>query len=220
MDLPDSGGSALERFRLPDVRHLNRIPCWPEWVVSLNTLMKDAEQRSTKDGKYRIMPTLPANAIPSPEQRAILERYVADIECLCGQTPEADVKYEKKTFAILVEFMLSFPSLKQQGEAAVEAQGKAYMFALKDVPYWAVSRAVERWHVGEAGTDERGEPYTYRWPPAPADLRRIANAQLSIINRLVAVPRRLLAAEVRVEYSKEHCAKMRARLLSLKLEIG
>jgi hypothetical protein len=220
MDLPDSGGSPLERLTLPDVRRLGRTPSWPEWVVSLSTLMRDAEQRSTKDGKYRNIPTLPVDAIPSPEQRAILERYVADVEQMCGQTPEADVKYEKKTFAILIEFMLLFPTLRQQGEAGVEAQGKAYMFVLKEVPYWAVLRAVELWQLGEAGHDDRGEPYNYRWPPAPADLRRIAKAQVLTVNSLSAVPRRLLAAEARIEFSDEHCAKMRALLLSLKLEIG
>jgi hypothetical protein len=67
---------------------------------------------------------------------------------------------------------------------------------------------------------KREVPYVYRWPPAPADLRRIAKAQLSIGNRLAAVPCRLLDAEARAEFSDEHCAKMRALLLSLKLEIG
>jgi hypothetical protein len=219
MELTDKGASASEPLILPDVRRLDQIPSLPQWVVSLNTLMK-AEQRSTKDGKYRIIPTLPADAMPSPEQRVILEGYVSDLEHLCSQTPEASVEYEKETFAILVEFMLLFPSLKQQGEAAVEAQGKAYMFPLKDVPYWAVLRAVELWHLGEAGLDDHGVPYVYRWPPAPADLRRIAKAQLSIGNRLAAVPCRLLDAEARAEFSDEHCAKMRALLLSLKLEIG
>src|SRR5215475_1455764 len=158
----------LEPLILPDARRLDRTPSLPQWVVSLNSLIKNVEQRSTKDDKYRTLPTLPAGAMPSAEQRAILESYVSNIEQLCTRTPEANVEYEKTTFVILVEFMLLFLSLKQQGEAAVEAQGKAYMFAIKDLPWWAVLRAVELWQLGEAGVDERGEAYVYRWPPAPA----------------------------------------------------
>src|SRR5579872_4347663 len=103
MEPTEKKASALKPLILPDTRRLDRIPSLPQWVVSLNNLMKDEEQRSTKDGNYRIIPTLPADAIPNPEQRAILERYVADVEHLCGQTPEAAVEYEKETFAILVD---------------------------------------------------------------------------------------------------------------------
>jgi len=115
--------------------------------------------------------------------------------------------------------MLSFPWLKQQGEAAVEAQGKAYMFVLRDLPYWSALRAVELWRLGEAGVDERGIPYAYGRPPASADLRRIAKSEKYAFDHLATVPRRILAAEPRIAFSEEHRAKMQERFASLKLNL-
>src|SRR4051812_37625563 len=109
MDVTDNGLTALEPLTLPDPRRRDRIPSSPQWVVSLNSLIKHGEQQSMKDGKYRTIPTLPTEAIPNAEQRAMLEAYVSDIEKQCAQTPESDLEYEKTTFAILIEFMLLFP---------------------------------------------------------------------------------------------------------------
>jgi hypothetical protein len=220
MDSTDKEVLALESLPLPDIRALGRIPSLPPWAVSLNNLIKDLEQRSTKNGKFRIIPTLPATALPNPKQREMLEGYVAEVDMLCGQTPETNIEYEKPIFSTLVEFILLFPALRQQGEAAIEALGKAYLLVVKDIAYSATLRAVELWTLGEAGCDERGEPYIYRWPPAPADLRRIAKVQECLLSHSAFIPRRLLAAEARAELSDEHRAKMLERLASLKSEIG
>jgi hypothetical protein len=160
------------------------------------------------------MPTLPANSILSPTERAEIERHVADLESLCGQTPATSAEWEGATLIGITKLMLTLPSA-QQNEVGAEATGEAFQAALDDVPTWAVEAAIRLWYRGECGENERGQPYDYRWRPSPAEIRRIALAQkLRVYGRLTTL-RRLLAAEPLIEFSEDHCAQMRARLAGL-----
>jgi hypothetical protein len=159
------------------------------------------------------VPTLPSNLILNPPERAEIERYVAALQALCEQTPQANADWEAATLVVVTKLMLALPSA-QQNERGAEASGEAFMIALEDVPTWAVAAAARRWYRGDCGRNEHGQPYDYRWRPAAADLRRIALTEKFLVYRRVTTFRRLLAAEPEA-FSEEHCSRMRARLASV-----
>jgi hypothetical protein len=128
-----------EPIPLPDVRYLDRMSSLPAWVASRVGSMRDEDQRSAVDGKYRSLPTLPANLILSQAERAEIERYVAGLEALCAQTPANSEECEGAMLIIVTKLMLALPAA-QQNEAAAEAAGEAFQMALDDVPTWAGGR--------------------------------------------------------------------------------
>lgn len=214
MALPAIGAKAPERLTLPDVRRLDRMPSLPAWVASRVGSMKDEHQRSTVDGKYRSVPTLPASLILCPAERAEIEQHAGELEALCAQTPADSDEWEGATLIIITKLMLALPAA-QQNEAGAEATGEAFQAALDDVPTWAVAAAVRRWYRGDCGENERGQPYDYHWRPAPAELRRIALVEKWRVLYRAQTLRKLLAAEPLIEFSDEHCAAMRAKLATI-----
>lgn len=212
------GHQAPERIAFPDVRRLDQMPSLPEWVASRVVSMKDECQATLADGKYRTIPTLPANLILNPAERAEIERHSAELDKLCAQTPASDGQWEAATLFIITRLMLALPS-SQQNEAGAEALGEAFQVALDDVPTWAVAAAARRWYRGDCGQNELGHSYDYHWRPAPADLRRIALGEKWRVQGRAATLRRLLNAEPLVEFTEDHCAKMRAKFASLSLEL-
>jgi hypothetical protein len=160
------------------------------------------------------MPTLPSHSILGPTERAEIERHVAELELLYAQTPATSAEWEGATLIGITKLMLTLPSA-QQNEVAAEATGEAFQVALDDVPTWAVEAAIRLWYRGECGENERGQPYDYKWRPSPAEIRRIALAQNWRVYGRLTTLRRLLAAERLIEFSEDHCAKMRARLAGL-----
>jgi hypothetical protein len=214
MALPAIGAKAPERLTLPDVRRLDRMPSWPGWVASRVGSMKEEPQRSTADGKYRTIPTLPANLILNDAERAEIERHATDLDALCAQTPADGGEWEGATLIIITKLMLALPS-SQQNEAGAEATGEAFQAALDDVPTWAVAAAVRRWYRGDCGENERGQPYDYHWRPGPAEPRRIALVEKWRVQQRAQTLRKLIAAEPLIEFSDEHCKQMRARLAAV-----
>lgn len=204
----------LEAISLPDVQRLDRMPSSPAWLASRVALMKDEQQRSTGDGKYRMVPTLPANLTLSQAQRAEVERYVAELQSLCDQTPANADHWKRNTLKAVTELMLVLPS-PQQNDVGSEVTGEAFLVALDDVPYWAADAAIRRLHRHECGLNERGQPYDYHWRPAPAELRRIALDAMRPFNLHVATMRKLLAAEPLNEFSAEHCERMQGQMREL-----
>jgi hypothetical protein len=214
-----TGAKAPEPISLPDVRRLDRMPFWPAWVASRVALMKDERQTSTVDGKYRTVPTLPANLTLGQGERAEIEKYVAALDALCAQTPDDDDEWAGATLIIITRMMLALPA-PQQNDAAAEATGEAFQAALDEVPHWAVAAAVRQWYRGDCGTNERGYPYDYHWRPAPAELRRIALSEVWRVKRRALTLRKLLAAEPLIEFSPEHCQRMRERFGTLMKELN
>jgi len=176
--------------------------------------MKDEYQAALADGKHRKVPTLPANLILNPAERAEIERHATDLDALCAQTPADSDEWEGATLIIITKLMLALPS-SQQNEAGAEATGEAFQAALDDVPTWAVAAAVRRWYRGDCGENERGQPYDYHWRPAPAELRKIALVEKWRVQHRAQTLRKLLVAEPLMEFSDEHCAQMRARLAAV-----
>ena len=214
MALPAIGAKAPERITLPDVRRLDRMPSLPAWVASRVGSMTDERQRSMADGKYRTLPTLPANLILNEAERAEIERHARDLDALCAQTPADGDEWEGATLIIITKLMLALPS-SQQNEAGAEATGEAFQAALDDVPTWAVAAAVRRWYRGDCGENERGQPYDYHWRPAPAELRSVALVEKWRVRQRAETFRKLLAAEPLIEFSDAHCEQMRTRLAAV-----
>ena len=214
MALSDIRASGPEPIQLPDVRRLDRMPFLPAWLPSRVESMKNECQPTLADGKYRTVPTLRANLILAPAERVEVERHIEDLDALCKQTPFDGAEWEGATLIVLTKLMLALPS-SQQNEAGAEASGEAFQAALDDVPTWAVAAAVRRWYRGDCGENERGQPYDYHWRPAPAELRRIALVEKWRVQHRAETLRKLLAAEPLIEFSDEHCAQMRARLVEV-----
>lgn len=203
-----------EPIPLPDVRRPDRMPSLPAWAASRIASMKDEHQRSTIDGKYRLVPTLPANLILNPAERAEAERAAVEIEALCRQTPANSDEFEAATLVIITKLMLALPAASQN-DIGAEATGEAFQAALDDVPTWAVASAVRRWYRGDCGVNERDQPYDYHWRPAPAELRKIALVEKWRVAARAETLRKLVAAEPLIEFSDDHCKDMRARLASV-----
>jgi hypothetical protein len=214
MALPAIGAKAPEPISLPDVRRLDRMPSLPAWLASRGGSMKDEYQRSEADGRHRMVPTLPANLILRPAERAEVDRHATALEALCAQTPlEAD-EWENATLIIVTKLMLALPS-SQQNDVGAEATGEAFQAALDDVPHWAAAAAVRRWYRGDCGLNERGHPYDYHWRPAPAELRSIALVEKWRVKHRAEMLRKLLAAEPLIEFNDEYCEQMRSRLAAV-----
>jgi hypothetical protein len=172
-------------------------------------------QRAIADGKYRTLPTLPANLVLTEEQRAVIERYISDLEALCKQTPAESEMWERATLVNIAELLMSPSRSARLGEIEAEIAGKHYLIALKDVPTWAVEVAIENWLRGCCGNNQRGEPYDCEWRPAPAALRQIAVSVKRSLADQIQTLRRLLNAEPLIEFGEEHRARMRAKVAGL-----
>lgn len=214
MDRPSLGVYAPEPILLPDVRRLDRMPSWPVWVASRVGSMREEWQTSVADGKYRLVPTLPANLTLSPTERAEIERHVAYLDRLCAETPAEHPDWEKRTLLTVTKLMLVLPSA-QQNDVAAEATGEAFQAALDDVPHWAVAEAVRRWHRGDCGKTEDGRPYNYHWRPAPAELRRIARSEAWRVRQRAETLRKLLAVEPLIVFDSQHRQQMQERFGAL-----
>lgn len=154
----------------------------------------------------------------SRAQRVEIEQHVAAVEALCERTPANGAEWEGATHMAVAKLMLALPS-SQQNDLAIEALWEAHRAALEDVPHWAVEDALRQWYRGECGLNERGQPYDYRWRPAPAELRRVSLRVVWRLKSLLTPLRGLLAAERREEFDAEHCERMRKKFSALSMAL-
>lgn len=150
----------------------------------------------------------------TPAERAEIQQAIGGLLELCDRTPEREAKFEAATLVVITKMLYARPS-SQQSEVGIEAIGESYQIALDDVPTWAVIAAVRKWYRGECGMRERGEPYDYRWRPAPAELRRLAIVERAPLLERIHVLQKLLKVEPLSEFSEQHEAHMRARYAEL-----
>jgi hypothetical protein len=200
----------IEPIQLPDVRRPEQMPSWPEWVASRIGSITIEPRPDKRTGRWRDVATLPVSLSLKAREREALERYVSDIEILCGRTPAVDQEAEQEMLVVLTEMMTTLPS-PAQSEFSVEVRGAAFMAALDDLPPWALHSAIWRWNRGDCGTDHRGQLYNYHWCPAPAELRRVALAELARVKRRLHQAELLLRAECRKELDEQYCGDMRER---------
>lgn len=94
---------------------------------------------------------------------------------------------------LLARMLLVYP-ITGDTAAAGKARGEAYLDAIGDIAPWAINEAIRRWHRGEGGLDERGQPYNYTFSPAPAVLLRICRSVIEPYSVAMAKMRHLLDA--------------------------
>lgn len=124
-------------------------------------------------------------------------------------TPENDPQHAAATLTVVSKMLMTLAG-REAGSLAGEAKGEAYMAALDDIPYWAVEEAARRWYRGDCGAK-----HDYRWPPAPAVLREIAFGEVHRFRKMMSQLNDLVRVEGVVEFSEEHCAEMRTKLVEV-----
>lgn len=198
----------IEPIQPPDVRRPAKLTSLPHWVEArCASLKKDIQPDET--GRYREVPTLPANLILRGEQKALVESHVRKLDVIFEMTPAESDRFAQQTLTTVSKMLAVLPS-REAGELAAEAKGEAYIAALDDIPSWAVQEAMRRWYRSECG-----DKYDYRWQPGPSTLREISQIELY---RVRAIRRKLcdvLAAEPPVEFGEDHRAAMRAKLKAI-----
>ena len=202
-----------DRLQLPDVRRPEQMPSLPEWVVLRIASLNDEVQRD-RTGKWRRMPTIPSSLSLRAAEREAVQEHVTALDRLCDETPANSAAAEAAMLAVLTTMMLVLPTTTQN-DVSAEIRGEAFLGALSDVTVWSVDAAVRKWHRGDCGIDNQGRPYDYHWCPAPAELRRVAVAQMWCIKSRSRDLHRLLSAEPRIQYSDDYCRAMRERLADL-----
>lgn len=113
----------------------------------------------------------------------------------------------KERLGLVAKMLLAYPIASGSKESG-QARAEAYLDALDDVPPWAVAAAVRRWNRGAAGDD-----HDYKWPPAPATLRKIAVAELAEIQPIVLHLEHLLDAVSPEEAIARPTIEERARVI-------
>lgn len=218
MDALTTVEEVFKPIPLPDVRCLDPMRSLPAWLALRIELMTEESEKSPAGGRYHRVSKLPASLMLSHAQRAELERCVAEIEALCAQTLAKAAEWESVIHIAVTEMMLVLPS-SQHNDLAVDATWRAFREALEGVPHWAVEAALRRWYRGDCGLNERSQQYDYRWRPAPTELRSISLREMYRFKDLARSLRRLLAAELLVEFSAEHRERMSARLHDLSITL-
>lgn len=199
------GVEAPEPIPLPDVRRLDMTRPWPAWLASRLNAVSIVDQKGP-DGRYRDVPTLPADLMLNPAQVKMVSDYVDDLLSLMAQTPENDAEFEKAACAAITKMMLALPTQKVT-EVAAEARVEAFMVAVEDLPYWAVVAAIKGWYRGR-----HGDEHDYTWQPAPATLRLLAHLEARKVASRIRELKNVLDAEELVTYPAEYRDNMVRRL--------
>lgn len=127
---------------------------------------------------------LASGASISPELRASAELALAGLR---DSMEAAGPSKSNDKLGLIAEMLLAYPGAGATPESS-KARGAAYLYALEDLPPWAVQQAIRLWHRGECG--ERN----YNWAPAPAILRDVALQQIEPIQKVIAECERTLSA--------------------------
>lgn len=202
-----------DRLQLPDVRRPEQMQSLPVWVGSRIASLRDDMQRD-QTGKWRPVTTIPKSSMLMVAEREEIEQHAAALDRLCDDTPTKSTSAEAAMLVVVTKMMMVLPTTTQNEQSA-EARGEAFMYALDDIPVWSVQAAIRKLHRSDWGTDEHGRRYDYHWCPAPAELRRIAFAEMWRIKGRSQALLRLLRADPRIEYEDEHCRQMREHLAGL-----
>lgn len=194
--------ATIEPIPLPDQARPARMPSLPGWVELRLASTEKVTQPDPQTGKYREVMTLPTALLPTETQRRMLQQHVDALNRNCSKTPEADAGAEAAMLVIVTKMLLALAS-QRTSETGAEAKGEAYMAALDDVPAWAVDEAVRGWYRGTSHQEPR-QPHDFRWAPAPAVLRRLAQIELFKVKGRAIALTQLLNAEEKREFSEEH----------------
>jgi hypothetical protein len=195
----------LEPIPLPNVDSLDTMPTWPAWVAERAAAISRGRDKNAA-GHYCNGPWMPAQLIPSFEQRALIERHVDALKLLMDQTPKCDRASEKATNGLITKLLHAL-SGQRTTEAAIAARAEAFTIALETDPWWAVAAAIRGWYRGKYGKE-----HDYRWAPAPAVLHELATREAWKIWGRVRQLEDILTAEAPLTFSDEHRKRMLMRL--------
>lgn len=120
------------------------------------------------------------------DERVRIRRKISELRAICDADDGTENRIAR--LELIAEFLQTFPITNWTSEAA-RARGKAYLMALDDIPPTAIAEAIVRWHRGESGPG-----YDYRWPPAPAELRKLLIERLRPVRETIAHLEAVLAA--------------------------
>lgn len=104
------------------------------------------------------------------EKRAEIRRKIDELRGVAFA--DNTVENRKIWLALISSMLLAYPVSNASTEAG-RARAEAYLFAVDDIPPWAVNDVIRAWHRGECGSS-----YNYRFAPAPAELREICLEKL------------------------------------------
>lgn len=195
----------LEPIPALSERRPAQIPSLPAWVASLSDAARTEPQIvQGPDGRttFRDLLVLPADRMPTAEQRTEIERHIASLRSYLHRTPENSEQAETAMALAITKLLHVLPSARKS-EIGEDIRNEAYLDVLDDVPHWAVENAIRRWHRHSCGTDERGRPHDYKWAPDPGTLRVIAMQDVYAMQARIETVAKPLAAVAYVDCSAE-----------------
>lgn len=195
--------ATIEQIKLPDPRRPATLPSLPAWAERLNGAVR-IELQMTGD-KFSDLMVLPADLMPSPEQRQMMIDHRDSLRSLLLDTPAVSVVAETKV-ATAVSKLFTVLAGERKSDLVEEARSDVYLDVLDDVAWWAVDAAVRAWFRGNCGTEERGRPHDYKWAPDPATLRKIALTFTDPISARIRTMQRVLEAREYVDCTKQLAA--------------
>lgn len=145
----------------------------------------------------------------------VVATHIDALRQLLSMTPKASQDYDGRVMTALTRMLLTLPS-QRTSEIGAEAAGEAFMVALDDIPYWATEEAIRLWYRGEHDQDQKA-PFDFSWRPSPAVLRKLAKRMEWRIGSRVTDLNKLLGAEAAIEFTDDHCVRMKARVADLGL---
>lgn len=196
--------TVFEPIRLPDQRRPATLPSLPVWAERLNGAVR-LELQMTPDGKTfekNDVLVLPANLMPSSDQRQAMTAHRDSLRSYLLETPANSVTAETRV-ATAVSKLITVLAGERKSDLAEEARSDVYLDVLDDVPWWAVDAAVRAWFRHDCGTDERGRPHDYKWAPDPGTLRRIALTLTYPIGARIRTMERVLEAREYVDCTQQ-----------------
>lgn len=99
------------------------------------------------------------------DERHRIEAKVLELELICQS--DDGKENQKARLGLIGSLLMAYP-VAAGSEESGKARAMAYLVALDDVPPWAVSEAIRKWHRRECG-----EKQNYSFAPAPAELRLV-----------------------------------------------
>ena len=203
---------ATELARIAPINNPARLESLPAWLQ----LQTDALAREAyPDTPGKTLPVLPANLIPNSSERAMIERHIATLQRVLGLGEKIVLREQTLTnsqaLGVLIAGLLIKGSGAKLDKASSDALTEDYLDALEDVPAWAIREALRKWNRGES-RPTGSKAHDFGWRPMPPTLRALALAELVPIRLRIMQLEQVLEASPRIEFSEEHCARMRERL--------
>lgn len=179
-----------------------RPPGLPSRLTTLIAAMREVDA-----GSMRM--EIPAHLAPTDEDRSTISRLIREIDAAMAPAPMDAMR------AAIGSLMAGY-SGAQLSREDVEAKAAIFRVALDDVPGWALGAACRAWVRGEglvAGDNSS-------FPPAPAQLRRLALAARDPVRMQKIRLQQLLAARPVRERTEAEREAMKARFAALMRPLG